>query len=220
MSDKFSKMIVAISMTLLLAMVPLIGIAQVENHPTSDAAGITVHRHLQASHAPMGPTEELRIRPKNRVEYTARHADGTVFYHSVSYNLRTNAGGDYQSAQMGGSASTTTCQYIGLASDSSNSNVGTVAATDTVLSTSGTGSTEYSTLGLSRAVGSYTLTSHTQFTISKTFTASGSATNVNKSGLFASATGVSGTPMCFEDLFTAVSLSNLDTLAITWTINY
>ena len=140
----------------------------------------------------------------------------TLFYDQTNHNLRTTAGGDWQAAQMGGTP-VAVASYIGLASDSSNSGAGTVAAGDTTIASSGTGSTEITTNGLARAVATYAHTASTAaYTMTKVFSATGTQAS-NKAGLFnASSAGT----MSFENLYTAVTCNNGDTLTVTWTINY
>lgn len=165
--------------------------AQVEHLTTHDMPSVMVER----SHG-----------TNNLVHYVARHADGSIFFDQTVHNLRTNAGGDAQGSQMGNTGTqAAACNYIAL----TNTAV-TPAVTDTTLSG------EIVANGLSRAQGAWASTSHTSFTITKTFTATG-AQSAQAAGLFNAA--ASGT-LCFENTFTQVSLNSTDTLQITWTINY
>ncbi|HEV8404791.1 MAG TPA: hypothetical protein VGQ13_02680, partial [Nitrososphaera sp.] len=76
---------------------------------------------------------------------------------------------------------------------------------------------EITTFGLQRALGAYSHTVGTDnWTISKTFTATGSLTAVQKAGLF---TANSGPIMMAENTFASVNLANGDQLTITWTID-
>lgn len=145
----------------------------------------------------------------NFVNITVRDASGTIKYAHTGHNLRTNAGANWQADIM---ASTSTpsvnaqCTYIALTNDS-----GAPAAGDTTLAS------EIAANGLSRAQGTYSHTSNaTSFTVSKTFTASGTQAS-QKTGLFTASS--SGT-MCFENTYTAVTVNNTDTLTVTWTINF
>lgn len=132
--------------------------------------------------------------------------DGQEIYRHEDHNLITNAGKDFISAQIGStSPGSNGANYIALTTDST-----APAAGDTTL----TG--EITTGGLERAPGTYGHTNgQNTFTVTKTFTASATHTNVQKGGLFTAAS--SGTMMA-ESTFTAVSLASGDQLTITWTI--
>lgn len=132
--------------------------------------------------------------------------DGQEIYRHEDHNLITNAGKDFISAQIGStSAGTNGANYIGLSS-----NTVTPAAGDTSLAG------EITTGGLQRSQGDYAHTNgQSTFTVTETFTASESHSNVQKAGLFTAATD--GTMMA-ENTFTSVSLANGDQLTITWTI--
>lgn len=163
------------------------------------------------------------IGPHGYVVVSAKHADGSEFYHEESHNLITTAGKDFISAQVGGGGSTTTAQWIGLSTDTK-----APAAADTCISTTdgGTTSAEITTNGLSRAQGTYAHTAGTNtFTVTKTFTATATNTNVQKAGLFSANVGGANTctggddgTMLAENTFTSVTLANGDQLTITWTI--
>lgn len=148
---------------------------------------------------------EDSIGPHGYVVVSAKHADGSEFYHEESHNVITNAGKDFISAQVGGAGGTATAQWIGISNDT-----GVISASHTTL----TG--EYTTTGLSRAQGTYAHTAgQNTFKITNTFTSTGTANGLVKAGLFTAAS--SGT-MLAENNFTSVSLSNGDQLTITWTI--
>ena len=145
------------------------------------------------------------VGPHGYVVISAKHADGTEFYHHEDHNLITAAGKDFISAQIG---STTPggngANYIALTNTAI-----TPAAGDTTLSG------EITTNGLARAQGTYAHTAgQSTFTISKTFTATASQ-GAQAAGLFTA--GSAGTMMA-ENTFTPVSLANNDQLTITWTI--
>jgi hypothetical protein len=154
------------------------------------------------------------VGPHGYVVVSARHADGTEFYHHEDHNLITTVGKDFISAQLGStSPGTNGANWIALTNTAI-----TPAAGDTALSG------EITTNGLSRAQGTYAHTNgQSTFTVSKTFTAS-AAQSTQAAGLFTAA--VTGTPgagnddgtMMAENTFTAVSLSTNDQLTITWTI--
>lgn len=200
----------AVLLSLMLCAAPMFG--QSEKLKTDGKADVQTGRNA-------GSTENLGGKV-HLVHVVAQHADGTIYYNMWTHNLRTTAGADAQSSQMANTAAqAASCNYIALAADSSNSNAGTVNASDTTLASSGTGSTEIAANGLSRAQGTYAHTGGTaQFTVQKTFTETTTTTsNVNKTGLLnASSAGT----LCFEALFTPVSLNVNDTLQVTWTVNY
>lgn len=131
---------------------------------------------------------------------------GTEVYHYEDHNLITNAGKDFISAQIGSSSpGANGANYIALSSDST-----APAATDTTL----TG--EISGSGLDRAQGTYSHTAGTNtFTVQKVFTASGTVSAIQKTGLFSASS--SGTMMA-ENTFSSVNLISGDQLTVTWTI--
>lgn len=141
--------------------------------------------------------------------------DGQEIYRNEQHNLITTVGKDFISAQLGStSPGSNGANYIALTTTAV-----TPAAGDTALAS------EITTNGLSRAQGTYAHTAgQSTFTVSKTFTATNSFTNVQAAGLFTAA--VTGSPgaggddgtMMAENTFTAVSLANNDQLTITWTI--
>lgn len=122
------------------------------------------------------------------------------------HNLLTTAGRDFLHAQgYSTGPGANGGNYIALTTDS-----GAASAGDTTLAS------EIATNGLSRAIGAYAHSSSTNTTtVSKTFTASGTHTAVQKSGLF---TAASVGTLVHEAVFTSVNLLSGDTLAITWTI--
>jgi len=151
---------------------------------------------LQENHGPRVP---------NMVHVVARHANGAVFYEYISHNLRTNAGVNWQYNQMAGTTAAV-CTYLALSNDS-----GAPAATDTALAS------EITTNGLARATATASHTANaTSYTLSNTFTATGTQ-SAQKAGLLNAASA--GT-LCFENTFTQVMLSGGDTLTVTWTINF
>jgi hypothetical protein len=131
---------------------------------------------------------------------------GTEVYHYEDHNLITNAGKDFISAQIGStSPGANGANYIALSDDS-----GAPAATDTTL----TG--ELAGNGLDRAQGTYSHTAGTNtFTVQKVFTASGTVSAIQKTGLFSASSG--GTMMA-ENTFSSVNLISGDQLTVTWTI--
>lgn len=126
---------------------------------------------------------------------------------AVTPNLRTTVGIDYVADSLGKSASRpTVAEYLALSE-----NATAPAAGDTSL----TG--EITTNGLARAIATYAHTvAATSYTLSKTWTASGAFTAVQKAGMF---TAVSGGTMPFENTFTATALAINDQLSVVWTVN-
>lgn len=150
--------------------------------------------------------------------------DGSEVYRHEDHNLITNAGKDFISAQIGAtSGQTAGASFIGLSTNSKAAH-----ATDTCISTTdgGTTSAEITTDGLARGTsGTYAHTAGTStYTISKTFTATGTHTNVQRAGLFTATAngdtcaGSNDGTMMAANSFTAVTLQNNDQLTITWTI--
>lgn len=141
--------------------------------------------------------------------------DGQEIYHHEDHNVITNAGKDFISAQLGStSAATNGANFIALSSDT-----GGFDAAHTALAS------EITASGLGRSQGDYAHTpGQNTFTVTETFTATGTVNNVQLAGLFTAA--VTGTPgaggddgvMMAENTFTSVSLANGDQLTITWTI--
>lgn len=132
--------------------------------------------------------------------------NGNEIYYYESHNLITNTGKDFISTQLGSTSPVTNgANYIALSSDST-----APAATDTTL----TG--EISGSGLGRAQGTYSHTVGTNtFTVQEAFTASGTVSGIQKTGLF---TASSGGTMMAENTFSSVNLLSGDQLTITWTI--
>lgn len=199
---------------LVLVGLPVIAFSQSERLHTSGAATTSVGRG-----APV--IEKTKV--VNTVNVSVRHClkymrDGvvdavacamdqsTLFYSHTDHNLRTNAGSDAQSSQMGNtSTQAASCNYIALSNDAT-----APSASDTTLAS------EIATNGLSRAQGTYAHTSGTaSFTIQKVFSATGTQAS-QKTGLFNASS--SGT-LCFENTYTQVTVNNGDTLTVTWTIN-
>jgi len=131
---------------------------------------------------------------------------GEEIYHYEDSNLITNAGLDFISAQIGStSTGTNGANYIALSSDAT-----APAVTDTTL----TG--EISGNGLDRAQGTYAHTVGTNtFTVQEVFTATGTVSAIQKTGLF---TASSGGTMMAENTFSSVNLISGDQLTVTWTI--
>ncbi len=130
---------------------------------------------------------------------------GAEIYHYEDHNLITNAGKNFIASQLG-NATGASASYIALSNNTASPSV-----TDTILAG------EFTSGGLQRAQGTYSHTADTDnWTISKTFTATASATGVQKAGLF---TASSGGTMMAENTFSSVNLANGDTLTITWTID-
>lgn len=210
---------------LLCAVVCLCGgaaFSQTEKTAIGDRVAIVVQRALPSSveisqaighadgaakaHSYFG--DGLAVGP-NTVEITARHADGSVFYHYVGHNLKTYVGGDMIASAISNTATQpAAANYMVISSDT-----GTPAASDTAV----TG--EITTNGGARSQGTYAHTTCSAFpctyTLTHTWTATGTLTSVQKAGVLnASSVGT----LVFENTFTPVSLNSGDTLQLTWTI--
>ncbi len=173
---------------------------QVEVIPTRDGgATVSIGRGRSLS-------DRVTMRP-NEVHAAIIRKDGTVEDLGITSNLRTTAGLDWQSDVMGNATQPVSARWIGLTT-----NATAPAAGDTTL----TG--EITTGGLGRAASTYAHTAGVaSYTISNTFTASATHTNVAKAGMFTAAS--SGT-MAFTTMLSATAtLVSGDTLLITWTIN-
>ena len=128
--------------------------------------------------------------------------------------MLTNGGKDFIKAQVSGTASTASAQYMALTANST-----APAATDTTLAG------EITTAGLTRAAGTFTLNAGTSScTLSKTFTAvsadvAGGTVTVNKVGVL---NAVSVGTLVFETALSpaAVFAAAGDATTITQTITY
>ena len=153
---------------------------------------------------------------------------------SVSFNLRTNGGIDLVALQLGGTATTTTADYLAVSNNTTAPNAthtsatvpwSSAQATDAAASTT-TG--EYTALGVARAQATYAhTTAVANYTQTKTFTASGTITSLQVAGLFGGTaarvtqtSASAATNILFvENTFTATSMVTSDQLTLTWTIN-
>ena len=82
--------------------------AQVEKLPTADAFQVVVERHH-------GLTEDFTedvSALSNIVHVVARHADGTVFADTITHNLRTCGGLDWQTNSMSATSGRPTGRLI------------------------------------------------------------------------------------------------------------
>lgn len=153
----------------------------------------------------VGLSEYVQL-PRAKALIEHRNASGELLHSEVAHNVISTAGRDFlhqQGYKETGLGSVGLC-YIGLSNDS---------LTETSAST--TLSTEITTNGLARAIGTFAHTAGTNTsTISKTFTATGTQ-SAQKAALFTAAS--SGT-MNHALSFTQRNLVNGDTLAVTFTI--
>jgi hypothetical protein len=167
---------------------------------------------VTATHAAYQQAErqlDLRNHYNVNVFIEARHPDGEVFYTYQTHNLITNIGVTFLQVQAAGTPAVKAATYIGLTTDTT-----APAYTDTTLTA------ELSISGITRAAGTYTAgtaaSGDVTWTVTKTFTATGAHTAVDKAGLWTDAQG-SGT-LFAEATFASVNLQNGDTLSITWTV--
>jgi hypothetical protein len=139
--------------------------------------------------------------------------DGVVIYREINHNLKTTGGIDAIASQMANtSTQAASGNYLALSTDAGAPAAGDCASGSTTCTLTG----EVSTSGLQRAQAAYTHTNgQATYTLTKTWTASGTVSNVQKAGVFNAAS--SGT-MIFENTFTPVTLNNGDQIQLTWTI--
>lgn len=167
----------------------------------------------------------LGIKGYNRAERTVTRASGSLslsdrFWNMVpSFNSRVNIGGDLIGSLITGTSlnsisSPLPPKYVSLASTSTI----TAAATDTTLAN------ETSASGMGRALGTQggyvrptTLDGAASYTVTKTFTASGTIT-IYAAALFDAASA--GNMFVEANLSSSATLNSGDTLAITWTVNF
>lgn len=161
----------------------------------------------------------LNIKGFNRVGAVLTHAKtGKQEFLGFAYNSRVDKGGDLIASLITGAAQNSIStplppKYIALSTSTL-----TPAHTDTTLS----GETAVS--GLGRALGtqgSYvtptTLDGAASYTVTKTFTLTGSATTVVSAALFDAAS--TGNMFVEANLSSSAAMATNDTLAITWTVN-
>ncbi len=169
---------------------------------------------------PDGETDGFTI--TGRVTVDAYHYDeatGTYihFYHDESSNLVVDIGLEWIEDQLGDSASATTdtARYISLSLEVEAT--GTPAAGWLVIPNELNG---VPGTGLDRALGAYLTTGTTgEWTISHTFDADATYTDVGLTGLQWDATkGSSNNLLAANRFTTAVTLNNGDSLAVTWTL--
>ena len=141
--------------------------------------------------------------------YHYDEATGTYvhFYHDEGSNDLTTIGLNWIEDQLGDSPATDPAKWISLSTD------------DTAVSAGWTEIiSEIAANGLERAEGAYASTGDGVWTISKTFTATGTHTAVQLTGLQWSATGESDNNLMAANTFTPVTLASADTLLVTWTL--
>jgi hypothetical protein len=177
--------------------------------------------------------DELRMLVGKRPQFLpeAMRRTGGEFI-SVTPNLRTTVGIDYVASALGDSSGSraAVAQYIALTNNTSAPAVGDTSATTTAGSLDwGTASAtdaaasnsrgEYTALGVARALAAYAHTGGTaNYTMSKTFTATGTVTALQACGLFNNSAQAAGT-LFVENTFTATSLATNDQLTIQWTVS-
>lgn len=154
----------------------------------------------------------------NRIDVEHRDSSGRLKKLSHSFNSRVDKGGDLIASLITGASQNSITsplppKYIALSTSSL-----TPAHTDTTL----TGETVVA--GLGRALGtqgSYvtptTLDGAASYTVTKTFTLTGTATTVVSAALFDAVS--TGNLFVEANLSSSAAMATNDTLAITWTIN-
>ena len=144
------------------------------------------------------------------IQVWVERADGTVelIKDGVALNndgVLTNIGKDWIENQLGDTPSTDPAKWISLSTDSS-----TPDASWTQIPN------ELTSDGLSRAAGTYSSTGTGQWKIEHQFTATGTVSNVQLTGLHWASSGDNN--LLSADTFTPVTLNDGDKLTITWTI--
>lgn len=131
--------------------------------------------------------------------------------YSWNHNLRTNAGANWQAAQMSGAAADARAAWIALTADEAQA----IDVAQTTLTA------EQTLNGLARAAGTFTHAGGgaTSYTVKKdpfTYTG-GSPITITRSALFSAASGA--TMVFFAAFGSNATLVNQDQLTITWTVN-
>ena len=170
--------------------------------------------------AASGPMAEAVGIGPNIVEVTARHADGTVFYHQLNHNLKTTDGIDIIAVCLGGNGCPLSLTWLNLSNDSAAPAAGDCVAPGNAASCPFPGL--ISTNGLAPAQGTFSHSSGTNtYSLSKTWTATGTVSNVQKaavSGFNLSTCTNYGCYFVFENSFTPVSLNANDQITVQWTV--
>jgi len=151
---------------------------------------------------------------------------------SVTPNLRTNVGIDFVADSLSGpSGAGGVADYIGLSNNTATPAAGDASSTvpwssAQAADAAASGTTgEYTAVGLARKQATYAHTgSATSYTMTATWTATGTITSVRLAGLFGGSSkttqGNSANNKLFlENTFTATTLANTDQLSLTWTVN-
>jgi len=139
--------------------------------------------------------------------YHYDEATGTYihFYHDESSNLITTIGLNWIEDQLGDSPATDPAKWISLSTDATSPVVGWTQIISEIASN-----------GLERAAGTYASTDDGAWEISHTFTATGTHTDVQLTGLQWASSG-DGNLMA-ANTFTPVTLTTDDSLTVTWTL--
>lgn len=150
----------------------------------------------------------------------------------VAPNLRTTVGIDYTANSLGSTSQPSQGDYIGLSNNTATAVVGDTSAslpwsTAQAADAAASGTTgEWTALGLARKQATYAHSGGVpSYSLSATWTATGTATSTSKAGLFGGATkatqGSSAATniLYLENTFTATTLNTSDQLALTWTVN-
>lgn len=161
---------------------------------------------------------KIGLKGFNRLE-AVHMRNGKLVKRSFSYNSRVNIGGDLIGSLITGTSlnsivSPLPPKYIALSTATL-----TPAATDTTLAS------ETVVAGVARALGTQggyvrptTLDGAALYTVTKTFTLTGSATTIVSAALFDAVS--SGNMFVEANLSTSATMATNDTLALTWTINF
>jgi hypothetical protein len=153
------------------------------------------------------------IRPFN-VHIVVRRADGTIVSDNWGHNLRTTGGADWQANVETGTPQPAPIAYFALSSNSVPAAAGDCPAGSTACVLSG----EITTLGLERAVDTYSHTNGTNtFQGTHTWTATGTQSNIQEAGWF---NAPSGGTMALEISFAPVNVEANFTISCTWFVTF
>jgi hypothetical protein len=142
-------------------------------------------------------------RPCNRVEIVVTRPDGTVRSRSVTRNLRTTAGRDFQAAQMSGTPGAA-ANYIALSADAIPPSTG-----DTVLAGELGGS-------LARKPATYSHTAGTPLYLLQTSFVADQPVTIRKAGMF---DAPSGGTLVFETQPSPETVAAGDTISVSWSVD-
>jgi hypothetical protein len=161
--------------------------------------------------APKTGYETAQYKEKNSIDFkidsytTIYDKDGNVKFYSEHPALLTTVGKDAIKGILGVGQTVANYTWIAVGGNTSAMAVG-----DTTLAN------EFSTCGLTRALGTYGSTGTGAWRIEKDFAVTGTCVSINSTALFnASSTGT----LLAEDTISNTNVANGDTLNMTWTVS-